>query len=85
MSGNRGSELCAGNRTDFGGKDDCEEAGGGSSLYYALFILGMVVAGSGCTPMYALGIPYVDENVKAKVTPMYVGVFVASGIIGKSP
>ena len=77
------SGLCAANRTDFGGKDDCkEDAVGGNTLYYALFILGMVVAGAGCTPMYALGIPYMDENVKAKVSPMYVGVFVACGIAG---
>ena len=45
----------------------------------------MVVAGAGCTPMYALGIPYMDENVNNKVTSMYVGIFVASGILGKLP
>ncbi|KAJ7337829.1 hypothetical protein OS493_007987 [Desmophyllum pertusum] len=67
----RDSGLCAANRTGFGGKGDCKgEAAGGNTLYYALFILGMVVAGAGCTPMYALGIPYMDENVKAKVSPM---------------
>ncbi|XP_078360965.1 solute carrier organic anion transporter family member 4A1-like [Oculina patagonica] len=77
------SGLCAANRTDFGGKSDCEEeAAGGNTLYYALFILGMVVAGAGCTPMFALGIPYMDENVSAKVSPLYVGIFVAGGIAG---
>ena len=85
MSVGEGSERCAGNRGNFGGKDDCTEGGSGNSLYYALFILGMVVEGSGCTQMYALGIPYMDENVKAKVSPMYVGVFVAAGIIGELP
>jgi len=81
-----GSELCAGNRTDFGGKDECKEATDGSNkLYYALFILGMVVAGAGCTPMIALGIPYMDENVKAKASSMYVGVFMAGGIAGELP
>ena len=74
------------NRTDLLGKSDCkEDTTSGNTLYYALFILGMVVAGAGCTPMYALGIPYMDENVKAKVTPMYVGIFVASGICGELP
>ena len=77
------SGLCAANRTDFGGKSDCkEETTGGNTLYYALFILGMVVAGTGCTPMIALGIPYMDENVSAKVSPMYVGIFLACGIAG---
>ncbi|PFX24711.1 solute carrier organic anion transporter family member 4A1-like isoform X2 [Stylophora pistillata] len=75
--------LCWANRTDQLRKNQCkEETAGGNTLYYALFVLGMVVAGAGCTPMYALGIPYMDENVKAKVTPMYVGIFVASGILG---
>ena len=78
------SGLCTANRTDFGGKSDCkEEAAGGNTLYYALFILGMVVAGAGTTPMYALGIPYMDENVSPTVSPMYVGIFMASGIAGK--
>ena len=75
--------LCAANRSDFGGKSDCnEETTGGNTLYYALFILGMVVAGAGCTPMVALGIPYMDDNVSAKVSPMYVGIFIACGILG---
>ena len=78
--------LCWANRTDQLGKNQCkEETKGGNTLYYALFVLGMVVAGAGCTPMYTLGIPYMDENVKAKVTPMYVGIFAASGILGKLP
>ena len=80
----KGSELCAANHTDFGGKDECnKDTRDSNSLCYALFILGMVVAGAGCTPMYALGVPYMDENVKAKVSPLYMGLFVASGILGE--
>ena len=45
----------------------------------------MVVTGAGCTPMIALGISYMDENVKAKASPMYAGVFVAGGIGGELP
>ena len=78
------SGLCAENPTNFGGKSDCEqESTGGGTLYYTLLILGMVVAGAGCTPMIALGIPYMDENVSAKVSPMYVGIFLACGILGE--
>lgn len=78
----KASKVCAGNGNYYGDKDDCARESGGNGLYYALFILGMVVMGCGCTPMYALGIPYMDENVKAKVSPMYVGIFAASGIAG---
>ena len=75
--------LCAANHTSFGGKESCKEAPGGNMAHYSLFILGMFVAGAGASPMYALGIPYIDENVKPKVSPMYLGFFVASGIGGK--
>jgi len=72
------------NRSDFGAKSNCkEETTGSNTLYYALFILGMIVAGAGCTPMIALGIPYIDENVSAHVAPMYVGIFLACGILGE--
>lgn len=47
-----------------------------------MFILGMVVSGIGSIPKYTLGIPYIDENVKAKAAPMYFGIFVAFGIVG---
>ena len=76
--------LCASNHSDFGGNGHCkDETFGGNTLYYVLFILGMVIAGAGCTPMIALGIPYMDENVSANVSPMYVGIFFASGISGE--
>ena len=75
--------LCAEKITNFGGKSDCDEETGGDDRYYALFILGMFVAGAGSTPLYALGVSYMDENVKAKVSPIYLGIFVAFGILGK--
>ena len=33
--------------------------------------------------MIALGIPYMDENVSANVSPMYMGIFFACGILGE--
>ncbi|EDO41174.1 predicted protein, partial [Nematostella vectensis] len=64
-----------------GSLNPCESTSGNKG-YFPLFVLGMLVMGSGATPMIALGIPYMDENVKAKVSPMYVGIFYASGIFG---
>lgn len=77
--------LCAGNHSNSGGKTECAvESHGESNLYYALFILGMIVAGIGNSPLYALGVPYLDQNVKKKVSPMYLGIFVGfGGILGK--
>ncbi|EDO41176.1 predicted protein, partial [Nematostella vectensis] len=61
--------------------NSCEYTSGNKG-YVPLFVLGMLVMGSGATPMIALGIPYMDENVKAKASPMYVGIFYASGLLG---
>lgn len=76
--------LCVGNLTNSDRKTDCaEDDHGGNNLYYALFILGMVIGGLGFSPLYALGVPYMDQNVKAKVSPMYLGIFVGfGGILG---
>ena len=79
-----GAALCGANQINSTAALCNKESVTGNLEYYWLFILGMVIAGAGATPMYALGIPYMDENVKPKVSPMYVGIFVASGIFGKS-
>ena len=75
--------LCTANRTDPAEEACAEKSVAGNVGYFSLFVLGMVLAGAGATPMYALGVPYIDENVKKKVLPMYVGAFTASGIVGK--
>ena len=42
------------------------------------------MAGIGNSPLYALGVPYLDQNVKKKVSPMCLGIFVGfGGILGK--
>ena len=78
-----GVTLCAANQTTSTTPLCNEESATGNTVYYWLFFLGMLIVGAGVTPMYALGIPYMDENVRSKVAPMYVGIFVASGILGK--
>ncbi|KXJ27791.1 solute carrier organic anion transporter family member 4C1 [Exaiptasia diaphana] len=50
--------------------------------YYLLFIVGMLVIGAGSTPMWNLGTAYMDENVKAKAAPIYIGIFSCSGVMG---
>lgn len=77
--------LCEGNRSILGGNTKCsEDRRSGSDLYYAMFLLGMIIAGIGYSPLYSLGVPYMDQNVKRKNSPMYLGIFVGfGGILGK--
>lgn len=39
----KASKVCAGDGNYYGENDDCAREAGGNGLYYALFILGMVV------------------------------------------
>ena len=38
-----------------------------------IFILAQMLHGAGATPLCTLGITYMDENLKAKMTPVYTG------------
>jgi len=77
--------LCEGNRSFPGGNTKCSaDRRRGSDLYYAMFLLGMIIAGIGYSPLYSLGVPYMDQNVKRKNSPTYLGIFVGfGGILGK--
>ena len=81
-----GQVFCGDNLTTSDKKAHCGESRReGNSLYYALFILGMVLGGIGNSPLYGLGVPYLDQNVKSKLSPMYMGIFVGfGGILGKA-
>ena len=41
--------------------------------YKYMFIFAQLFHGMGATPLYTLGVTYMDENLKTKVTPVYVG------------
>ena len=41
--------------------------------YKYMFIFAQLFHGMGATPLYTLGVTYLDENLKTKVTPVYVG------------
>ncbi|CAH3111261.1 unnamed protein product [Porites lobata] len=79
-----GQVFCGDNLTTSDKKAHCGESRReGNSLYYALCILGMVIGGIGNSPLYGLGVPYLDQNVKSKLSPLYMGIFVGfGGILG---
>uniref|UniRef100_A0A9J8A222 Solute carrier organic anion transporter family member n=1 Tax=Cyprinus carpio carpio TaxID=630221 RepID=A0A9J8A222_CYPCA len=38
--------------------------------------------GVGATPLYTLGVTYLDENVKSNYAPVYIGIFYTAAIVG---
>lgn len=61
--------MCSANRTI-----TCQDKeGGGLSSYRYVFMLGQFLHGIGATPLYTLGVTYLDENVKFSYAPVYIG------------
>lgn len=54
-------------------KGVCEKSTSKIHLYKYVFILAMVLCGIGSTPLYTLGVTYIDENVTQKQSTLYVG------------
>lgn len=52
-----------------------------SSFRY-IFVLGQFLHGVGASPLYTLGITYLDESVPVKMSSMYLGIFYAMAVIG---
>lgn len=61
--------MCSGNATS-----PCQDKeAGGFSSYRFVFMLGQFLHGVGATPLYTLGVTYLDENVKSSYAPVYIG------------
>ncbi|XP_061841521.2 solute carrier organic anion transporter family member 4A1 [Nerophis lumbriciformis] len=70
--------MCGGNRTGL-----CRDSGNaGLSGYRYVFMLGQFLHGMGATPLYTLGVTYLDENVKSNYGPVYIGIFYTAAIVG---
>ncbi|XP_075032840.1 solute carrier organic anion transporter family member 4A1 [Mixophyes fleayi] len=52
------------------------------SHYRYVFMLGQFLHGIGATPLYTLGVTYLDENVKSSYSPVYIGIFYTAAIVG---
>ncbi|KAL4655427.1 solute carrier organic anion transporter family member 4A1 [Arapaima gigas] len=69
--------LCSPNRTS-----PCQESSSSLSSYRFVFMLGQFLHGMGATPLYTLGVTYLDENVKSSYAPVYIGIFYTAAILG---
>lgn len=60
--------VCGGNQSL-----PCSQAASSLSSYMFVFMLGQFLHGMGATPLYTLGVTYLDENVKTNYSPVYIG------------
>ncbi|XP_053572040.1 solute carrier organic anion transporter family member 4A1 [Bombina bombina] len=69
--------ICRSNQTH-----QSTEGASSLSIYRYVFMLGQFLHGIGATPLYTLGVTYLDENVKLSYSPVYIGIFYTAAIIG---
>ncbi|XP_045385280.1 solute carrier organic anion transporter family member 4A1 isoform X1 [Lemur catta] len=60
----------------------CGGRASGLSGYRLVFMLGQFLHGVGATPLYTLGVTYLDENVKSSCSPVYIAIFYTAAILG---
>ncbi|XP_067410215.1 solute carrier organic anion transporter family member 4A1 [Emydura macquarii macquarii] len=60
----------------------CGESVSSLSNYRFVFMLGQFLHGVGATPLYTLGVTYLDENVKSNYSPVYIAIFYTAAILG---
>ncbi|XP_045107962.1 solute carrier organic anion transporter family member 4A1-like [Portunus trituberculatus] len=52
------------------------------SSYRHVFVLGQFLHGVGASPLYTLGVTYLDESVPVKMSSVYLGIFYAMAVVG---
>lgn len=52
------------------------------SSFRHIFVLGQFLHGVGASPLYTLGITYLDESVPIKMSSLYLGIFCAMAVVG---
>uniref|UniRef100_A0A8D0LAB8 Solute carrier organic anion transporter family member n=1 Tax=Sphenodon punctatus TaxID=8508 RepID=A0A8D0LAB8_SPHPU len=60
----------------------CSKSISSLSNFRFVFMLGQFLHGIGATPLYTLGVTYLDENVKSNYSPVYIAVFYTAAILG---
>ncbi|XP_077990525.1 solute carrier organic anion transporter family member 4A1-like [Glandiceps talaboti] len=68
---------------DRGHSDDCHDGSSGMNIIYmGMFVVAQFLHGFGGTPIYTLGITFLDENVQPKRYPVYLGIFESTAVLG---
>ncbi|XP_030021083.2 solute carrier organic anion transporter family member 4A1 isoform X1 [Manduca sexta] len=73
-------DLCNPNRTSSRCEDTTPSEGG--SWAVAVFVFAQLLHGAGATPLFTLGVTYIDENVSKKMSSVYLGVYYTMAVVG---
>ncbi|KAJ8020413.1 Solute carrier organic anion transporter family member 4A1 [Holothuria leucospilota] len=82
------SSLCNAENSEVNGQPFSNSTDDGPSKvedisnYLYFFVVAQVALGLGASPLYTLGIAYLDENVTVHRSGLYLGIFYAAGTLG---
>ncbi|XP_021915688.1 solute carrier organic anion transporter family member 4A1 isoform X3 [Zootermopsis nevadensis] len=68
--------------TNTGDCSDFEEGSEHHANHMWLFLVGQLLHGAGASPLYTLGVTFIDENVSKKMSSVYLGIYYTTAIIG---
>ncbi|KPJ15355.1 Solute carrier organic anion transporter family member 4A1 [Papilio machaon] len=82
VAGDEPEDLCTLNKTVSVSR--CESSWGseGGAWAVAVFVAAQLLHGAGATPLFTLGVTYIDENVSKKMSSVYLGVYYTMAVVG---
>ncbi|KAK3592931.1 hypothetical protein CHS0354_011731 [Potamilus streckersoni] len=78
------SNLCTAENKNGSHYCDAEKQKDSSIGIYSMFIVGQILLGIGASPSFTLGLTYIDENCKPKLTSFYISVAVGYIVGGQT-
>ncbi|KAI5632854.1 organic anion transporter polypeptide (OATP) family domain-containing protein [Phthorimaea operculella] len=80
--GDEPDDLCAANRTMSQSRCTDDRPSEGGAWAVAIFVFAQLLHGAGATPLFTLGVTYIDENVSKKMSSVYLGVYYTMAVVG---
>ncbi|OQV21213.1 Solute carrier organic anion transporter family member 4A1 [Hypsibius exemplaris] len=80
LASTNSTNLCVG--TAFSTSQPAETCVSPISRFRYIFIFGQLLHGVGAAPLYTLGVSFLDDSVKLKLSSLYVGIYYAFSTLG---
>ncbi|XP_045524058.1 solute carrier organic anion transporter family member 4A1 isoform X1 [Pieris brassicae] len=81
IAGDEPDDLCSANKTSALVCND-EMTSDGGAWAVGIFVLAQLLHGAGATPLFTLGVTYIDENVSKKMSSVYLGIYYTMAVVG---
>ncbi|KAL4713814.1 hypothetical protein ACJJTC_015468 [Scirpophaga incertulas] len=81
-AGQEPDDLCRTNQTMAEAHCQGTSSAEGGSWAVVVFVFAQLLHGAGASPLFTLGVTYIDENVSKKMSSVYLGVYYTMAVVG---